>query len=66
MPDCYGQFDGWDDYCWYYCPHSYLCEKVANGYPFCYGYFDDYDCYCWDCCSCSHSCEIITWDYLDF
>ena len=63
MPECYGWFDDWDDYCWDYCPYSFRCEKATYGYPSCYGYFDDYDYYCWDCCSCSRSCELETFGY---
>ena len=33
---CFGEFDDWDDYCYYLCPYSYECEDET------YGYYDDY------------------------
>lgn len=30
-PNCYGHFNDFDDYCWYRCPHSCLCEFCTYG-----------------------------------
>lgn len=40
MCSCYGNFNDFDDYCWYNCPYSYECEYKTYAYydP----YFDDY------------------------
>lgn len=37
---CFGCFDYWDDYCYYFCPYSYLCEDEYYGGG--WDYYDDY------------------------
>lgn len=32
MFDCYGWFDCFDDYCYYYCPYSFSCEYDTYRY----------------------------------
>ena len=41
VPECFGWFDNWDDYCWYNCPYSRSCEYATYGYSQ-YGYYDEY------------------------
>lgn len=44
MYNCYGRFDDFDDYCYYYCPYSYGCEMRTYGYVLddYWDYYDDY------------------------
>lgn len=37
---CFGCFDYWDDYCYYFCPYSFLCEDEY--YEDEWDYYDDY------------------------
>lgn len=37
LPRCFGWFDDFDDYCYYYCPYSWECEDETY-----YFYRDDY------------------------
>lgn len=37
IPYCFGLFEDYDDYCWYYCPYSWECEDETY-----YFYQDDY------------------------
>lgn len=37
MPECYGNFNDYDNYCWDRCPYSYCCEEEK------YWWLDDDD-----------------------
>ena len=41
-PYCYGCFDYWDDYCYYWCPYSLECEDEYYGYYYDNYYFDSF------------------------
>lgn len=38
MPQCYCCFDPVDDYCYYWCPYSLICEEDTYWYEETYGY----------------------------
>ena len=37
VPRCFGDFNDYYNYCWYYCPFSYECEDETYWYD--YGYY---------------------------